>query len=333
MKPQRFKILLAAIVVSFGSVFVLAQVGRDRGIELFKQGKDWEAIIAFNTALKTNKKDSELLNYLGLANLNLDNYKDARKAFQKAVNLNPQNSTYLTNLAHVYLLTRKVNRSQRELTKAIQLDPNNSNAYYIRGKSFLWERKYDIAISDADSAIKLKKTFADAYILKSDGLMYSFGKQWNETNESAKALYLLRNAADVLNSCVGDCLVATNSEFLKERLETVKAFLDFFDRIGKSSKRISDSELEEITPIKFLSKPEPKYTDKARQNDEQGIVSLAILFGADGEIKFIMVLEGLNYGLTEQAIEAAKKITFEPAARDGKPVVTVKRVQYRFSIY
>jgi putative ABC transport system permease protein len=51
-----------------------------------------------------------------------------------------------------------------------------------------------------------------------------------------------------------------------------------------------------------------------------GTVVLSIVFGADGNIKAIRVESGLPYGLTEEAIKAARAIRFEPAMKDGKPV-------------
>ncbi len=333
MKTQSCNVVFLTFVILSGSVFAFAQTSREKGIALFDQEKDQDAIIEFKAALKVEKNDPQLLNYLGLAYLNLGKYKDAQKALQKAVNVNPQSSTFRTNLAHVYLLTRKVNKSQSELAKAIQLDPNNAKAYYIRGTSYLWERKYDAAIADAEIAIKLDQDFSEAYILKSDGLLYSFGKKWEADNEPIKSLYLLENAVNELNNCAGNCLGAKISEIIKDRKETVQAFLDYFARQKAANENSDDSGLSERTPLTILSKPAPSYTDRARQNNENGKVTLAVLFGADAQIKFIIVLEGLNFGLTEQAIAAARRITFEPAKEGGKPVSTVKRIQYGFSVY
>ncbi len=47
----------------------------------------------------------------------------------------------------------------------------------------------------------------------------------------------------------------------------------------------------------------------------------------------IIPVKGLGYGLDEQAINAARKITFEPPTHDGKPVSVVKKVAFTFTIY
>ena len=86
-------------------------------------------------------------------------------------------------------------------------------------------------------------------------------------------------------------------------------------------------------PIKILSKPQPKYTDAARTNNVQGTVTLKITFMANGSIGGISPVSGLPYGLTEQAIAAARQIRFEPPKKNGVPYSVSKTLQYTFSIY
>lgn len=85
--------------------------------------------------------------------------------------------------------------------------------------------------------------------------------------------------------------------------------------------------------FKITTKPRVSYTDSARQNQTQGIIKLVIEFGADGKIKSIIPLQVLPNGLTENAINAAQGIKFEPAVKDGKPITTVKIIFYTFEIY
>lgn len=331
MKPLIYKFSLVIFTLSIFTFFTPAQTMREKGMELYRQGKDSEAINLLKSASKTNKKDAEIWNYLGLAYINTDKFKDARKSLEKAVKFSPQSAVYRTNLAYACLLDRKINKAQSEVNKAISLDSKNANAYFVRATTYLWERKFDKTIADSEKAIELNKDFTDAYILKSDGLLYSFGQEWQEESEPAKSLYLLENAVALLKNCLGKCLNERGSKLVKERLETVEGFIDHFNR--KKDENSDSANLTEKTPIKFISKLPPSYTDAARQANEEGKVILAILFGADGQIKHIIVLEGLKYGLTEQAIAAARKITFEPEKINGKPISVVKRVQYTFDIY
>ncbi len=86
-------------------------------------------------------------------------------------------------------------------------------------------------------------------------------------------------------------------------------------------------------PLRIISMPEPGYTDAARQNQTVGVVRLRVMFLASGQIGKVTPVEGLPYGLTEKAIEAALNIEFKPLIVFGEPITATKIVEYRFSIY
>jgi TonB family protein len=86
-------------------------------------------------------------------------------------------------------------------------------------------------------------------------------------------------------------------------------------------------------PIKIISKPQARYTDAGRTNNVQGTVTLKVTFTASGTIGGISTVSGLPYGLTEQAIAAARQIKFEPPKRDGVPYSVTRTISYTFTIY
>lgn len=91
---------------------------------------------------------------------------------------------------------------------------------------------------------------------------------------------------------------------------------------------------QNLIPVKFITRTSPIYTDEARSKGIQGSVTLNVTFMANGGIGDIEVIsEELPFGLTEQAIKAAKKIIFLPARKNGVPFSETKRVQYTFTIY
>jgi TonB family protein len=83
----------------------------------------------------------------------------------------------------------------------------------------------------------------------------------------------------------------------------------------------------------ILYKERARYTEEARRHLLQGTVVLSVVFGADGRLHDIRTVKGLPYGLTENAIEAAKKIRFQPAIRDGKPVSVHTVLEFNFALY
>lgn len=86
-------------------------------------------------------------------------------------------------------------------------------------------------------------------------------------------------------------------------------------------------------PLKITYKPHPKYTEEARNNNIQGNIRLRVTFLPNGKIGSVSEVAGLPFGLTEGAIEAAKKIKFKPQTHNGKPVAVTRVVAYTFSIY
>ena len=84
---------------------------------------------------------------------------------------------------------------------------------------------------------------------------------------------------------------------------------------------------------RILYKPQPSYSEEARQNNVEGVVVLRVILSAQGTIVGVSVISGLPYGLTERAIAAARQIKFTPAQKDGVPVTVAMQLEYKFNIY
>lgn len=86
------------------------------------------------------------------------------------------------------------------------------------------------------------------------------------------------------------------------------------------------------TPVAILFKPNPAYTEAGRKQGIDGEVRLEVLFSAAGEVHVIRVLQGLGYGLDEQAVKAAEQIRFKPASHGGQPVDSTAVVHIIFQL-
>ena len=75
-----------------------------------------------------------------------------------------------------------------------------------------------------------------------------------------------------------------------------------------------------------------RYTDQARNYAITGTVALGLLFTADGRVILEKVIRELPDGLTEQAIEAAQKMRFKPAMKDGVAVNVRLTLEYTFGL-
>jgi TonB family protein len=81
------------------------------------------------------------------------------------------------------------------------------------------------------------------------------------------------------------------------------------------------------------TKPEPRYTETARQHGITGTVVLRAVFSSSGVVTNIHTVANLPDGLTDRAIEAAHQIRFIPAIKDGRFVSMWMELQYNFNLY
>ena len=84
--------------------------------------------------------------------------------------------------------------------------------------------------------------------------------------------------------------------------------------------------------VEILSKPKPAYTEEARALRLEGDVVLDVTFEAGGTLRVLGVAQGLGHGLDEAAIDAARKIRFNPARRDGAPVDHTAKLRVVFRL-
>ena len=85
--------------------------------------------------------------------------------------------------------------------------------------------------------------------------------------------------------------------------------------------------------VRLGTKPEPMYTAEARDNEVVGTVVLKVVFSSAGNVSNIRIVSGLSNGLTERAVDAAKKIKFIPAMKDGHYVSMWMQLEYNFNLY
>lgn len=83
----------------------------------------------------------------------------------------------------------------------------------------------------------------------------------------------------------------------------------------------------------ILDKPQPGYTERARSTSTQGVVHLKVELLPNGTIGTVRPMTYLAHGLTDRAIEAAKRIKFSPRTINGEPVLTEVDIYYTFSVH
>jgi len=91
---------------------------------------------------------------------------------------------------------------------------------------------------------------------------------------------------------------------------------------------------EEVSrKARITNRPAPEYTQSARRNRISGNVVLTIVLCRTGKVTDAKVVQGLPQGLTESCLDAAKRIEFEPAEKDGQPASVKVRIEYNFDLF
>jgi TonB family protein len=246
-----------------------------------------------------------------------------------------------TGFAYTLMLTGRDDDADREASRAIELNDKDYESYYILGVVRLRQRRLEDAQNKVETAIRLKPDFAMAYLLKSEVYVaiYADGVNLhsktinvaaNPNSEERKqarerARLLVKEAADALEKYLTLDPKADDVQTWRQQLETLRIYA------GEQGGVINAADV--TTRVRILSKPEPRYSVKARSAGVTGTIVLRAVFTADGTVEHILILRSLPYGLTNVAIDAARRIKFIPAMKDGKPVSTFMQLEYNFNLY
>ena len=78
----------------------------------------------------------------------------------------------------------------------------------------------------------------------------------------------------------------------------------------------------------------PEYTRAAMQAKIQGAVWMSIVVNDTGEVADVQVSQSLDseFGLDQEAVDAAWQWKFKPGAKDGHPVAVRVTVEMRFTL-
>lgn len=87
-----------------------------------------------------------------------------------------------------------------------------------------------------------------------------------------------------------------------------------------------------VTSPRVVRDVRPDYTPEAMRNKVEGIVDMEAIVQPDGRVGAVRVIQTLDPGLDQQAIEAVRQWRFTPGLRDGKPVPVLVGIEVKFTI-
>jgi len=212
-------------------------------------------------------------------------------------------------LALVYRAQDKPKDAIKSVKEALKYRQNYAYAHYLLA-ILLYEQKKDLKQSaeEIDLAINQGLHQASAYVLK--GVFELTAAKF----ESALEYY--KKARELIPK--NDPELA----LLQEQITALESYVEYRTHNGDSS----------VTRPKPLNFPRPNYTEAARQKRVQGVILSRILINEHGDVKSVLLVSRLGYGLDQQAIIAVSRLKFEPATKDGKPIPVWQAVEIEFRL-
>jgi TonB family protein len=89
---------------------------------------------------------------------------------------------------------------------------------------------------------------------------------------------------------------------------------------------------EHVTEPKIVEMAKPRYALSPRRKQLEGVVGLEVDVLPDGTVGTVALVKSLDAEVDEIAAEAAKKFTFTPGTKDGKPVAVRIALDLQFNL-
>lgn len=302
---------------------------------------------------KEKKKDAETWFRLGIEYNRAGDVEKARAAFKQALKLSPKFPIARAGLAYTYFVEKNYAEAEKEAYRASIVLETHGNVPDRALATVRTQRYRDAALkalAEADQALAQNPDAPDWYRLKAEALIglsipeeqippdLSFPAKPKPPDEATlkarreEARKRDKEAADCLEKYLSLARPATKDEaYLRGQVEALRFYSQDPESAPAADRLYSSLELSSKAVITY--KPEPGYTDEARDAGLIGMVRLRATLAADGKIKHLLVLMPLRYGMSERSIKAARKIKFKPATVGGAPVSQYVILEYNFAIY
>jgi lipoprotein NlpI len=127
----------------------------EEGVRLLSQGRQRNAIAAFEKAIRLNPRSAEAYHGRGMAYNETGQNERALKDYDAALALNPQYTEAFFNRANAYSDMGQYERALKDYDEAIRLSPNHSGSLFNRGLVYMILGRSETA-ADARAYVKLK---------------------------------------------------------------------------------------------------------------------------------------------------------------------------------
>ena len=132
------------------------------GTMLLTTGRAAEADDVLTEVLRHGTGSVDLLNLLGVARLQIDDFEGAEWAWREALALAPQAANIHYNLGNLFTRSRQIDRAEASFRAAIAHHPEHVDAHYNLGTMLLNEGRLAEARAAFDSTLSLRPDHGDA---------------------------------------------------------------------------------------------------------------------------------------------------------------------------
>jgi TonB family protein len=317
----------------------------------FAKQRNWRLAEAeYLKAIQLETSRAEFHGKLGYVFLEQQKVPEAESELRKASALKPESTAYRADLGRLYFVQRKYSEAENQFKEVINRDPKNAlwwndlgGCLMNQGKLNDAEQAYRRAVvlepndpawhNDLGRALAEQGNLKEAeQALRLAVRLESYQARWHAT--LASILSREENWAEAQKEMEVAVHYDPANRTYQSRLEQVRNKVKIRDEnhawinptIGEEPANTVDTK-----PV-LVNTPRPRYTEIARRNKVQGVVTARILVDANGQVKQVIIIKGLPDGLNEQAERAAYQLRFRPATKSGEPVAFWQLINIEFAL-
>jgi tetratricopeptide (TPR) repeat protein len=130
-----------------------AQADQLRADKLYMDALDY-----YRAALNKKEHEARLENKIGITELLMQRYKEARKSFERAIRTDREYADAYNNLGVIFYEGRKYSAAVKQYEKAIAVDADSPSFYSNLGAAYFSKRDFERAVAAYQHALELDPT-------------------------------------------------------------------------------------------------------------------------------------------------------------------------------
>ncbi|MGB7331852.1 MAG: tetratricopeptide repeat protein, partial [Terriglobales bacterium] len=132
-----------------------------RGDELRMEKNFLDAIDYYDAALKSTPTNASLFNKIGICQLMMQRYKEAKKSFERSIRADHDHADAYNNLGVTYYATHNFNGAIKHYEKAISIQNDAASYYSNLGTAYFGKKRFEKAIECYAKAVQLDPSIFD----------------------------------------------------------------------------------------------------------------------------------------------------------------------------